>query len=170
MGVVRRYAVRISAFFVFLVLTPILIFLGLELSLYVGHRSLGLNSLSPFAASVLVIQRSRPYSSVKDCVQIAVFGGSTFAGFGIELTAPLFLAPVLSPLPGCYFVQILASRGAYLTGYGDSVLRSLDGFYDPFLVYSGHHELLSLVDDDYPVTLLKDDFQSEKSYWIERAA
>ena len=170
MGVVRRYAVRISAFFVFLVLTPILIFLGLELSLYVGHRSLGLNSLSPIAVSVKVNQRYRPYSSEKDCVKIAVFGGSNIAGFGIELTAPMILEHELSKLPGCYFVKNLASPGAYMTGYGDSVLRSLDEFYDHFLVYSGHNELLSLVDDDYQVNLIKDDFKSEKSYWIERAA
>ncbi len=160
-----RWSVRFAAGFVATVLLPIVLLLLIEFSLYCAHRVSGIESFSPLVSSQREDLLYRPYIAHKDCTKIAVFGGSNMVGFGVELSAPIIIDHELAKQPGCHYVKSLARSGAYMTGYGDSLLETLDKFYDHILVYSGHNEALSLIDEFGHVKIVTGEFDGGAKYW-----
>ena len=144
---------------------PMMLLALLEFGLYIGHRTLGLGSLSLLVPSVKEQLVYQPYLAEPDCTRIAIFGGSNVRGFGGELSAPMIIEHELAKQPGCFFVKNIADSGAYLTGHGDLLIESLESFYDHILIYSGHNEIHSLIDEVGYVEILTDEMGGNRQHW-----
>ncbi len=140
------WPVRLTAILLSTVIVPVLFLVLVESGLFLTHRITGKNSFDTLVSTPIERLQYVPYRHQKKCRKVATFGGSNIAGFSVELPVPVIIDYELSKQAGCYFVKNLGAPGAYMTGHGDLLLESLDSFYDHFLVYSGHNEVHSLVD------------------------
>ena len=139
--------------------------LVIEAGLYFAYRVTSLGIFNTLVSTQIQHLRHRPYSKKKDCNKIAVFGGSNMAGFSAELPTVVILEYELSRQPGCYFIKNLADSGAYMYRYGQPLLTNLDRFYDLFLIYSGHNEIHSLLDDAGITRIISEEVDSDRKRW-----
>ena len=66
---VKRWTIRLSAAVIWVGLIPMMLLALLEFGLYIGHRTLGLNSLRPLVPSIKEQLVYQPYLAESDCTR-----------------------------------------------------------------------------------------------------
>ena len=141
-----------SEVIIIIINTIILIFL-IEFVIFISYKFTNhqyfMNNFE-YLESVQNKSQINPNELTDDVKKIAIFGGSSSAGYGSTLSFEQILNNYYEDRA---VIHNFAKNGASLHGFQDRIIIDISKFYDVIIIYSGHNEIWSQIFNDYHQTI-----------------